>query len=57
MYEKYEGYMIRRLKEDAENSLKNQKKNRSYEEIFESIMERLDRIETKLTKLVEKHNA
>lgn len=57
MYEKYEGYMIRRLKEDAENSLKNQKKSRSYEEIFESIMKRLDRIETKLTKLVEKHNA
>lgn len=57
MYEKYEGYMIRRLKEDAENSLKNQKKNRSYEEIFDSVMERLDRIETKLTKLVEKHNA
>jgi hypothetical protein len=57
MYEKYEGYMIRKLKEDAEKSLRNQKKDRSYEEIFESIMERLDRIETKLTKLVEKHNA
>lgn len=52
MYEKYEGYMIRRMREEEEKNLSRQKKD-PLQESFDKLMATIDRIETKLDKYVE----
>jgi hypothetical protein len=52
MYEKYEGYMIRRMREEEEKNLARQKKD-PLQESFDKLMSTIDRIEKKLDKYVE----
>lgn len=52
MYEKYEGYMIRRMHEEEEKNLAQQNKD-TLKESFEKLMATIDRIEKKLDKYVE----
>lgn len=52
MYESHEGYMIRRMREEEEKNLAQQKKD-PVKESFEKLMATIDRIEAKLDKYVE----
>ena len=52
MYEKHEGYMIRRMREEEEKNLAQQKKD-PLKESFDRLMSTIDRIEKKLDKYVE----
>jgi len=51
MYEKHEGYMIRRMREEEEKNLARQKKD-PLQESFDKLMSTIDRIEKKLDKYV-----
>lgn len=53
MYESHEGYMIRRMREEEEKNLAQQKKD-PLKESFERLMETIDRIEAKLDYLLNK---
>jgi len=53
MYEKHEGYMIRRMREEEEKNLAQQKKD-PVEESFNKLMATIDRIEAKLNVLLDK---
>jgi hypothetical protein len=52
MYESHEGYMIRRMREEEEKNLAQQKKD-PVKESFEKLMATIARIEAKLDKYVE----
>jgi hypothetical protein len=52
MYESHEGYMIRRMREEEEKNLAQQKKD-PVKDSFEKLMATIDRIEAKLDKYVE----
>lgn len=52
MYESYEGYMIRRIREEEEKNLAQQNKD-PLQESLDELIATIDRIESKLDKYVE----
>jgi hypothetical protein len=53
MYEPYEAYMMRRMREEDEKELARQQANDPVKQAFDKLMATIDRIEAKLDRYVE----